>query len=112
VPRATYGEPVNKRIAFLEQAIASGTADSFAHYALALEYRKEQRFDDSERIFSALRAKDPGYLPAYLMAGQMLIEAGRAEEARRWLTAGIELARDKGDQKTLGELESALADSG
>jgi tetratricopeptide (TPR) repeat protein len=112
VPRATYGEPVNKRLAFLEQTVSSGTADSFAHYALALEYRKEKRYDDSERIFQALRSKDPSYLPAYLMAGQTLIEAGRSAEARAWLTAGIELAREQGDQKTLGELESALADAG
>jgi tetratricopeptide (TPR) repeat protein len=103
---------VNKRLAFLEQAMSSGTADSFANYALALEYRKEQRYDDSERVFRALRDKDPAYLPAYLMAGQTLLEAGRAADARDWLMAGIELARSKGDQKTLGELESALADAG
>jgi predicted Zn-dependent protease len=103
---------VNKRLAFLEQAVGSGTADSFAHYALALEYRNEKRYDDAERTFQALRDKDPGYLPAYLMAGQTLLEAGRTAEARTWLTAGIELARSKGDQKTLGELESALADAG
>jgi predicted Zn-dependent protease len=103
---------VNKRLAFLEQTTSAGTADSFAFYALALEYRKEQRYEDAERTFQALRDKDPSYLPAYLMAGQTLIEAGRAAEARTWLTAGIELARTKGDQKTLGELESALADAG
>lgn len=102
---------MNKRLAFLEQATSSGTADSFAYYALALEYRKEQRYEDAERTFEALRAKDPAYLPLYLMAGQTLIEAGRAADARTWLEAGIELARDKGDQKTLGELESALAET-
>lgn len=104
--------PVNKRIAFLEQATSSGTADSFAFYALALEYRKEQRYEDAERTFKALRDKDPTYLPAYLMAGQTLLEAGQSTAARAWLQAGIELARSKGDQKTLGELESALADAG
>jgi predicted Zn-dependent protease len=103
---------VNKRLAFLEQTTSSGSADSFAFYALALEYRKEQRYEDAERTFRTLRDKDPSYLPAYLMAGQTLIEAGRAADARVWLLAGIELARSKGDQKTLGELESALADAG
>jgi predicted Zn-dependent protease len=81
---------VNKRLAFLEQTTSAGTADSFAFYALALEYRKEQRYDDSERTFRALRDKDPGYLALYLMAGETLIEAGRAVDAREWLTAGIE----------------------
>lgn len=102
---------MNKRLAFLEQATSSGTADSFAFYALALEYRKEQRYEDAERTFKALRDKDPAYLPAYLMAGQTLIEAGRGADAREWLTQGVELATKKGDQKTLGELESALAEA-
>ncbi len=99
---------MNKRLAFLEQATGSGTADSFAWYALGLEYRKEGRIDDALRAFGALRDKDPGYLPVYLMAGQTLGEAGRAADAKPWLKAGIALARERGDHKTLGELESAL----
>jgi predicted Zn-dependent protease len=102
--------PVNKRLAFLEQTTRAGTADSFAWYALALEYRKEQRWDDAVATFTTLREKDPGYLALYLMAGQTLVEAGRSAEAGDWLRAGMELARARGDGKTLGELESALAD--
>jgi hypothetical protein len=45
------------------------------------------------------------------MAGQMLVEAKRASEARAWLQAGIELASARGDTKTLGELESELANA-
>jgi predicted Zn-dependent protease len=101
---------VNKRLAFLEQTTRAGSADSFAWYALALEYRKEQRPDDAVTAFESLRAKDPGYLPMYLMAGQTLAEANRADDASAWLRAGIELARERGDGKTLGELESALAE--
>jgi predicted Zn-dependent protease len=99
---------MNKRLAFLEQHVASGGADSFAYYGLAMEYRKEERTDEALRTFEALRAKDAEYLPMYLMAGQMLIDAGRASDARAWLEAGIELAERRRDSKTLGELESAL----
>ena len=101
---------VNKRLAFLEQTTRAGSADSFAWYALALEYKKEQRFDDAITTFESLRAKDPGYLPMYLMAGETFAEAKRPSDASTWLRAGIELARERGDGKTLGELESALAD--
>lgn len=101
---------MNKRLAFLEQTTQSGSADSFAWYALALEYRKEQRWDDAIAAFRSLREKDPAYLALYLMAGQTLGEAERPAEAREWLEAGITLARARGDGKTLGELESALAD--
>lgn len=101
---------MNKRLAFLEQLTQAGNADSFAWYGLALEYRKEQRFDDALGAFRSLRDKDPGYLALYLMAGQTLVEAGRGADAKEWLEAGIALARERGDGKALGELESALAD--
>lgn len=102
---------MNKRLAFLEQTTRAGTADAFAWYALALEYRRESRVDDAIATFEALKAKDAGYLPMYLMAGQTLLEAGKPELAVVWLESGIALAREKGDAKALGELESALAEA-
>lgn len=103
---------MNKRLAFLEQHVATGGADSFAFYGLGMEYRKEGRIDDAIATFSKLRDKDPDYLPLYLMAGQTLIDAGRAGEAKSWLETGIAVATRKGDGKTLGELESALSSVG
>ena len=100
---------MNKRLAFLEQHTASGAADSFAFYGLGMEYRKEGRIDDAVATFEKLKAKDPEYLPMYLRAGQALIDAGRGAEAKGWLQDGIAIATRKGDGKTLGELESALA---
>lgn len=101
----------NKRLAFLEQAVSSGTADSFATYALGMEYRKSGRVDDSLATFVKLREKDAGYVPMYLMVGQMLTEADRRPEAREWLETGMRVARERGDMKALGELESALAEA-
>lgn len=101
---------MNKRLAFLEQTTRAGTADSFAWYALGLEYRKEARPDDAIATFRTLRERDPGYLALYLMAGQTLVEAERGADAKEWLEAGIRLAREKGDGKALGELESLLAE--
>lgn len=100
---------MNKRLAMLEKLTQAASADAFAFYALGMEYRKEGRVDDAVRTFAELRARDNAYLPMYLMAGQALAEAGRADEAREWLSAGIDIARTKGDSKTLGELESELA---
>ncbi len=100
---------MNKRLAFLEQHCAAGTADSFAFYGLGMEYRKEGRVDDAIATFTKLREKDPDYVPMYLMAGQTLIDAGKGAEARAWLESGIEVARKKHDSHALGELESALA---
>ena len=99
---------MNKRLAFLEQLAASGKADSFALYALAMEYRKEARAADALGALDALRAADADYLPMYLMAGQLLGDEGRGDEARRWLEAGIALATRKGDAHAKSELLSAL----
>ena len=100
---------MNKRLAFLEQHCASPGADSFAFYGLGMEYRKEGRIDDAIATFDKLKSKDPDYVPMYLMAGQTLIDAGRAAEAKVWLETGIAVAQRKGDSHALGELESTLA---
>lgn len=101
---------MNKRLAMLEKMVNSGAADSFARYALALEYKKEERLEDAIGAFEALREADAAYLPQYLMAGQMLIDVERKEEAKIWLDAGLALAQSQGDGKTAGEIEAALAD--
>jgi tetratricopeptide (TPR) repeat protein len=102
---------MNKRLEMLEKLTNSGPADAFAYYALGLEYRKEGRIDEALTAFSTLKARDAGYLPMYLMAGQMLVEAQRPAEARTWLEARLELARARGDDKTAGELEAELANT-
>jgi predicted Zn-dependent protease len=101
---------MNKRIVFLQQLVADGKADSFARYALALEFKKEGRIDESLVAFETLRAEDPDYLPQYLMAGQMLIDSDRKTEARAWLEPGLGVAKAQGNSQAAGEIESALAD--
>jgi predicted Zn-dependent protease len=106
---ATTKRAMNKRLEMLEKLLANGQADSFARYALAMEYRKEKRVEDALGAFQALRDADPDYLPMYLMVGQLLLDEGRPAEAKPWLEAGIALARKKGDGKAEAELEAALA---
>jgi Tfp pilus assembly protein PilF len=100
---------MNKRLAFLEQLVESGKADSFARYALGMEYRKEERPADAMRAFEALRAADPDYLAMYLMAGQIASDVADVETAREWLETGRALAEKKGDAKALSEIEDLLA---
>jgi tetratricopeptide (TPR) repeat protein len=98
----------NKRLAFLEKLTAEGSDDPMAWYGLAMEYRKLERWDEALQTFSTLRTRRPDYIAIYLMCGQMLDEAGRKEDAREWLLAGVEKAREKGDSHAVSELESAL----
>jgi predicted Zn-dependent protease len=96
----------------LESLVAAGKADAFARYALGMEYRSAGRPEDALRAFADLRAAEPSYVPVYLMAGQVLAEAGRAPDAVEWLRAGVEAARAKGDSHALGEIEALLEQVG
>jgi predicted Zn-dependent protease len=99
---------MNKRLAMLESMIAGGSADAFAWYGLGMEYRRAGRVADAIETFGKLRSQQPEYLPVYLMAGQTLLDAGRKQDAREWIEAGITVARAQNAAHALGELESAL----
>lgn len=101
---------MEKRLLFLEGLVQNGKADSFARYGLAIEYRRLGRPEDALKQFQSLRELDPKYVPQYLMAGQLLLSLGQKDEARAWLSAGIEQAKLASNSHALGELESALAD--
>ncbi len=99
---------MSKRLALLESIVASGNADAFAWYGLGMEYRRAGRIADALGIFDKLRALHPEYVPMYLMAGQMLLDEHRKDEARVWIEAGIVVAQTQNAGHALGELESAL----
>jgi tetratricopeptide (TPR) repeat protein len=102
----------SKRLALLEKMTAAGSKDPFAWYGLAMEYSTLGRLDDALKTFTYLRDLDASYVPMYLMCGTVLAKAGRADEARKWLTDGIDAAREKGDNHALSELQEALASLG
>ena len=100
---------MSKRLLYLEKVVADGSADSFARYALALEYKSLGRTEDALSAFGALREKDPAYVPMYLMCGTMLIDAARPDEAREWLEQGAACAARVGDGKAASEIADALS---
>jgi hypothetical protein len=99
----------SKRLLMLEKMVESGTKDPFHWYALGMEYAGLGRTDEALRTFTSLRALDATYVPMYLMCGTMLMKAGRGDDGREWLTAGVDAARAKGDTHALSELQDALA---
>ncbi|HEX3595406.1 MAG TPA: tetratricopeptide repeat protein [Polyangiaceae bacterium] len=101
---------MSKRLEMLEKMAAAGKADAFALYALAMEYRNADRPTEALSTFEKLRETDAGYVPMYLMAGQLLVDSGRPHDAKEWVEAGIEVATSKGDGKARNELVALLAD--
>ena len=99
---------MTKRLEILEKLAAEGKADSFAWYALALEYKSAGRIDEALVAFLSLRQRDPNYVPMYLMAGAMLESLGRTAEAALWLRDGIIAAESKGDSHAASEMRDIL----
>jgi hypothetical protein len=108
-PTSSTSGSTSKRLEFLLRLTGSGTADSFAWYGLAMEYRSLGRAEEALATFERLRGADPAYVPMYLMCAQMLQGMGRSPDARAWASSGIEAARAKGDAHALSELEGVLA---
>jgi tetratricopeptide (TPR) repeat protein len=99
---------MNKRLEMLEKMIAQGSKDPFVRYARALELRAA---GDQERALAALeevRELHPQYVPTFLMGGQVAAALGRIEEARSWLSRGVEVARAARDEHARTELQAAL----
>lgn len=99
----------SKRLAFLEKLVGDGSTDPLAHYGLAMEYRSLDRNDEALATFANLRRIAPDYLPMYLLCGGLHASVGDRDAAEEWLRTGLALAESKGDRKTAGEIDEALA---
>ncbi len=98
----------NERIAMLKEILAGSPNDAFARYGLAMEYAKAGEIDSALAEFKRVIEFNPDYTAAYQMAGQMLVSAGRTEEARRMLEAGIAAARRADNQHAESEMQGML----
>ncbi|HEV8523239.1 MAG TPA: tetratricopeptide repeat protein [Terriglobales bacterium] len=94
----------------LQRFLTENPNDPFARYGLALEYGKAGELEAALTEFNTLLELHPDYTPGYQMAGQTLIAAGRAAEARTMLEKGIANATREGNQKALSEMQQMLAE--
>jgi len=101
--------PLQSRLEKLEAMLADEPHDPFLRYSRALELGKLGRSDESVEALSALSADDPPYVPAFFMVAQQLAALGREEQARGFLTRGIEQAQRTGDDHAAGEMAEFLA---
>ena len=90
------------------KAIEKDPKNTFVRYALAMEYRKQKRWDESLVAFNAVIEHDADYIPAYQMGGQTAVDADRADEARDLLTLGIETAGKQGNTHAVSEMTELL----
>jgi predicted Zn-dependent protease len=96
------------KIAILNEILSKNPADAFARYGLAMEYAGRGETETSLAEFDRLLSQHPDYTAGYFMAAQTLAKAGRNEEAKLRLTAGIASARRTGNQHAQNEMQAML----
>jgi tetratricopeptide (TPR) repeat protein len=100
--------PDDSRVAALKEILEANPDDTFARYALGMEYSGAGETDAALAEFQHLLAASPDYTNAYFMAAQALARAERNEEAKAMLQQGIECARRTRNQHALSEMEAML----
>ncbi|HEY0707934.1 MAG TPA: tetratricopeptide repeat protein [Polyangia bacterium] len=98
----------DSRLAKLRAFAEARPQDPFPRYALALEHRNAGDHAEAARVFTALMADHPDYVPTYLHAGHALTAAGNPDEAKVVWRRGLEVAQSKGDHHAAGELQGVL----
>ena len=100
------------RLGMLRKMAAAKPDDPFPAYGLAMELAKQGELEDARQTFAGLVERQPGYIPAYLMFGNLLVRMGQRDEASSTYVAGIEAATKAGDDHARSELEGALDELG
>ena len=103
--------PRTPRMDQIEALLADDPDDAFLRYGLAMEHASTGDDETAARLLLELierKQADP-YVPAYLMAGQILQRLGRETEAVKVLRAGVATARAAGNLHAMGEMEGLLA---
>ena len=92
----------------LKEILAENPNDAFARYGLAMEYANAGDTATALAEYEKIVEATPDYVPAYQMAGQLLMNLGRDEDARGWLDRGIVAARRTGNQHAASEMQGML----
>jgi tetratricopeptide (TPR) repeat protein len=96
------------RVAMLKEILAENPNDAFARYGLAIEYANAGDTATALREYEKIATANPEYVPAYQMAGQLLINLGRHADARAWFEKGIVAARRAGNKHAETEMQGML----
>lgn len=98
------------RIAMLKEVLAQNPNDAFARYGLAMELANQGNTDAALSEFEQLTTTNPDYTAGYQMSAQLLLKAGRNDEARKRLEAGVAAAQRTGNRLALNEMSAMLDD--
>lgn len=96
------------RLEQIDAMLARTPDDVFLNFARAMELAKLGRLDESLPQFDRVLQLDPAYCAALFQKGRALLHAGRLDEARAALRAGIETAQRHGNAHAAMEMTELL----
>ncbi len=100
------------KIGMLSEILRQNPKDAFARYGLAMAYAAEGKIEEALREFAATTEYNPDYVPAYQMAAQTLVKAGRMDEARARLQAGLAACERTGNAHAASEMQGMVEELG
>jgi tetratricopeptide (TPR) repeat protein len=101
---AGFGGGRERGMRLIEEAAAYGGENATdARFALALIYNRERRYGDALAQLALLRDRYPRNRLVWLESGSTSLRAGRAADADRFLSDGIERFADDRRQRMFGE---------
>ena len=98
------------RIPLLTEILAQNPTDAFARYGLAMAYAEAGQSEQALTQFATLRARNPDYVPAYQMAGQLFLRLNRPAEALDVLHAGLAAADRTHNAHARSEMQALVDD--
>jgi Tfp pilus assembly protein PilF len=96
------------RIDTLKESLLKNPNDSFARYALAIEYQSLGDLETSIVLLKEVIERDPNYVPAYHQLGQTYTKLNRTTEAKEVYQKGIQVAEVTGDTHATEEMTEEL----
>lgn len=97
-----------ERMEQLISILALEPNNTFARYALGMEYASAGQTDAALQEFRTLLAVDANYANAFFMGAQALHRADRIPEAITWLRDGIACANRVGNRHAESEMQELL----
>ena len=97
-----------ERVEQLKSILEQDPKNTFARYALGMEYSSAEATDAALAEFRKLLDVDANYANAFFMGAQALQRAERIEEATQWLQDGIACAQRTGNRHAENEMQALL----
>lgn len=95
------------RIEHLKSLIVDKPNDTFALFALAKEYEKENELEKSVQLFENLIVVDKNYVGAYYHLAKVYEQLDEVKKALNIYEAGILVAQELNNLHALSELKNA-----